>query len=475
MALSVAAGSVAVVGRSPLPPLPLVPRTLRHCFAFTMTQTGTPASSPPDSSASSWSDLCTSLGRDASSPAPAPPRSASQGEPASGGGKKSKASARVFALGDLSKPMCFGRIGESGRFCVKLLPQLEDGTLQTHCGIKIHGSEKFEPVKNTLYPQPNTTTAFCEPCIEESLVPKQKLEELKQTVALSVEDIRRLFTAFEEEWSAKVSGTVLEQKVATRLQFMESNVPFKTPGKVARKRDPPPPRWEPPSLEETKDWEKQGTPEALADHMRLLSLTVAELTAFLQGLRKDLDTTRDDIASDIQNVGIQVKEAASKLGRQEQPIEGLTFPSVWSAVEHLAATEAGPQQLQEMVTALEGELTAASKRLDHAVSTVRDHASQFTALAAWIGNASSLLQPLRALDVAKLDHQVRMLELGLPAGAPPPSPSSAASVDPLLSLLGGKSAPPSPPRQPPVLLGKQNLQCWRNWWRSSKVECRVNR
>jgi hypothetical protein len=86
--------------------------------------------------------------------------------------------------------LCLGFVGSEGRrFCLKLIKR--DGTT---CGVLKH-RYKFEAKPGHFYLRSNDTTAFCEPCFPEYLVPIELQADFK-TMSKTIEEWKQLFTNY---------------------------------------------------------------------------------------------------------------------------------------------------------------------------------------------------------------------------------------------------------------------------------------
>ena len=129
----------------------------------------------------------------------------------------------LFFFSPAAMRLCFGFVGNGGRcFCIK---PIKEGS--STCGVLKHSS-KFEPALRHFYFRGHDSTAFCEPCYSEDIVPQEYRANILST-AKSIDEWKQVFSDYEED---AIGTTLPSQEAPTRFVFPDPmKLTLKTPKK----------------------------------------------------------------------------------------------------------------------------------------------------------------------------------------------------------------------------------------------------
>jgi len=346
------------------------------------------------SAADAW---LASLGEDPTVPSPlassltglslASALSGSSGE--YGGGAK-RANLLFFNDSAVSSRLCLGFVGSgSRRFCFKVLK----GDVSTTCGVGKH-ARKFEPKIGHFFLRCNDTTAFCEPCFSETLVPVDMRENFK-TASKTIDEWKQIFTDYLHDVQTQTGASAS----STKFLFPDPDrFALKTPRKVPFFEGEFPSVSIPSELEDIKLqsqklaieqfwWEEDDStsllPVSLFDFLKLLRGFLVKYETWLVEPLDVLTLRFDTVEGDLHKLKHHCEDLQLAIGRPIT-IEGDSFPDVWSALEYLSSfsnpSTGGVERLGQAITVLQNEYSG----LANSIQTLTTAVTQLPSLVALV-------------------------------------------------------------------------------------------
>jgi hypothetical protein len=254
----------------------------------------------------------------------------------------------LFFFSPATVCLCLGFVGSGGRrFCIKPLK----GDAVT-CGVQKHSS-KFTPSDLHFYFRGQDSTAFCEPCYSESIVPEEYRENILTTTK-TFDEWKQVFSDYLEYESQ--DNAVSAQATATKLIFPDPmKLALKTPkkplGQVAQSLASDFVSIIPPEIEAIKEqaflpsrshWWVEDAEDSIMSSSLFAFLTKLRmlLVKFEDWLVEPLDTlakrTRS-VEDDLHTLKSHCSGLQSAVGHPVS-IANQEFPDVWCAIEFLSSS-----------------------------------------------------------------------------------------------------------------------------------------
>ena len=363
------------------------------------------------------------------------------------GGVAKRANLLFFVDENSSVRLCFGFVGTgTRRFCLEALK----GGSNT-CGVSKHGS-KFEPKLGHFYLRSNDTTAFCEPCFSEDLVPEELRGDICTTTK-TIEEWKQLFTDYLHD-AGNQSG---QAAGATRFLFPDpEKFALKTPKKIPLFEGEFPAVTIPSELADIQAqardlaaeqywWEEDEStsilPTPLFTFMKLLRGFLVKYDQWLVEPFDVLTLRADTIEGDLHKLKQLCDTLQLSIGRSLS-LEGNDFPDLWSALEFaVTSSNASLEDLsgiQQTIQAIQASVT----QLDHVPKSCDNLKVRIGLVEKLLSTHESRFTTIHPilLSVKNLKQKFQEMEQRMAAHVIPPSPTrQAASNDPWLLQFGAIS------------------------------------
>jgi hypothetical protein len=362
----------------------------------------------------------------------------------------------LFFFSPAAMRLCFGFVGNGGRrFCIK---PIKEGS--STCGVLKHSS-KFEPVLRHFYFRGLDSTAFCEPCYSEDIVPQEYRANILST-AKSIDEWKQVFSDYEED---AIGTTLPSREAPTPFVFPDPmKLTLKTPKKPSFQAETlNPPRDSvvviPPEVDAIKSqaflparshWWSEDVDDTIMSSAMFSFLTNLRLfmTKFDDWLVEPLDALSkcaSSVEEDLHTLKLHCAGLQSALGRPIS-IADNEFPDVWCAIEFLSSSIVNEVSL----TSVHGTLQTAELYLtslhSHVEQLAHDTVRDLDQLAgikeclAKYDNRFKAIHPMLTL-VKDIGGRLDTLEKSFASLATPPSNSMAP--DPWMMHLSSTSHPSS--------------------------------
>jgi hypothetical protein len=377
-----------------------------------------------------------------------------------GGGAKR---ATLFFCDASIDALCFGFVGAGcKRFCLK-----PKGVDALTCGVAKHAN-KFSPSAGFYYLRGVDTTAYCEPALNQAIIPEAYRGEIGLATK-TITEWKEFFQAYLEQASgfdtsksaAGLRSIILKTPKKTRVPgsyFADIIIPGELKNIVNQIDDLP---------SQSFWWDEDGLNEVLS----------SPLFSFLQDLRSflikydqwllqphDVATARmDTFADDLHQLRSYCEDLSSKMGRS-MLIQGQEFPDIWCGIDFLTTLvldktpSAGLAELRNIIAELQSSISDTNSLASHVAKCEAEleiHEGRFKFLQPILQAAHKCGTQLPVV-ITRLDALEDAFNRGRQASSPhvlpnrptdPWTQSFAPTPDISPSLSSGSSSDPRPSLQ----------------------------